>query len=369
MKIGIVGAGETGTILANHFCNLGAVVSLYTNGKRVDSSSEHLSIKPFKVERIQKRFLETEEELSEESRMRDLFRIFYSVEPQDNVMNRVKENPELFEKLGEDVVNSLSFSVESFEDVDVVIDARGSLGEANFMGPGGAPTFNESRIMSEQCLFYGDACFEKYDEKEKGEITLVGSSKEALSFFLKCKSYLERGMSLNIVTSESSCFRKAYSDESLSAEDIEEAKGLIKKHLGQWKKECDQYTQDVQKWRALEDFERRKIDPPQMPEPQLKIYESYTVTSVDKLLDRDKLFLTLEMPPWRDPKEEKKPLMTLAQDKIFALCGHQRTKRIDQGLQSNEPGFYYINDLKKENSKEDLCTYIEKDLMRFFSKA
>ena len=369
MKIGIIGAGSVGLICAEHFAKMGAAISFYTNGLDIEPPSQNVIVKKHKVERVQKRFLDTDEVLKEGSRMRDLFRIFCVVEPGENVLSRVKENPEVFEKLGEEVIDSLSFSVESFEDVDVVIDASGKQTNPLMMGPGGGPAFNESKLKTEDIIFYGNDCFRNIDNLSDEEITIVGSSDEALLFLLKCEALLEKGNNINLVTSEASCFEKAYNSESLSLEDREAAKALIQDYIQKWKDACDVYTKEVQDWRGLPDFERRKVDPPSLPEPQLKIYESYSITSVDKLLDRDKLFLTLEMPSWRDPEGEKKPLMTLPQDKIFVLSGFGTPLRFDIGLCENEPGFYHVETLRKEVRDEELNNTIEKDLMRFFSKA
>ena len=74
------------------------------------------------VERVHKRFLSLDEEVPGKSRLQDLFRVIFSNDPKNSILTQVESNPELFEKLGEEVLNSLNEAVESFEDFDLVID-------------------------------------------------------------------------------------------------------------------------------------------------------------------------------------------------------------------------------------------------------
>jgi hypothetical protein len=65
------------------------------------------------VLRVQKRFLEPHEEIPGHSRLYDLFRLTYGLNPSGLVEEQIKENPELEEKLGQEILSSLKNQVES----------------------------------------------------------------------------------------------------------------------------------------------------------------------------------------------------------------------------------------------------------------
>ena len=75
------------------------------------------------VLRVHKRFLHPKESIAEKSRLHDLFRVIYSVNPKESILKQLEANPDMFKQLGEQVVNSLHMPVESFEDFDIVIAA------------------------------------------------------------------------------------------------------------------------------------------------------------------------------------------------------------------------------------------------------
>lgn len=380
MKIGIIGSGPWGTTCAKHFDLMGAHVCLFDGSLRSESAVDSEDkkelmakglVKKARVQRIQKRFLEKNELIKDKSRLHDLFRVTYSVNPADNITSRMDENPEVFEKLGEKVLKSLKNDVEAFEDFDLIIDARGPYQTPCKLGVGGAAALNEMTLGQSENIFYGHECWEKFSASEYKTITIVGSKIHALSFFSKLTSWLEStGHELNIVTTELDIFQNLYDNPQVKSDLKETSKELIKQHMKDWRTQCEETAVEIQTWRDLPDSERVKKVMPQMPEPKLKIYEGYSVTSVDRLLDREGLFLTLEMPRWRDPKEEKQDMLTVKQEAIFVMNGFEQDSSCLKGLRSHEePGFYSLEELKKSHKDSEILFEIEKDIMGFFSRA
>ncbi len=172
MKLAIIGSGPTAIMSAVHFHKLGAEVILFQKsplGGGIPFSLLHfpdLDLKRFweneitpmieyieeeklslkgEVLRVHKRFLQDDEELeSGRSRMTDLFRVVYSVNPADSILKQVEENPEIFKQLGPEVLKSLHIPVESFIDFDLVIEATGAGKHLRMMGPGGVFALNEN---------------------------------------------------------------------------------------------------------------------------------------------------------------------------------------------------------------------------------
>src|SRR5690606_16440004 len=74
------------------------------------------------VNRIHKARLTKDQSLpGGRSRLSDMFRVVVSENPKGGVLKQVDENPEVFQKLGDDVLRSLHEPVETFHDVDLVI--------------------------------------------------------------------------------------------------------------------------------------------------------------------------------------------------------------------------------------------------------
>jgi len=80
---------------------------------------------------------------NEDKRLRDLFRVFYSVNPQDTILKSIEENSTVFENLGKEVLDSLNEKMEFFEDFDLVVDARGVLFNPLPMGSSHGEALNE----------------------------------------------------------------------------------------------------------------------------------------------------------------------------------------------------------------------------------
>jgi hypothetical protein len=114
-------------------------------------------------------------------------------------------------------------------------------------------------------------------------------------------------------------------------------------------------------------FGKVKIPRPLLPLAKLKIFQGYDITSIDRLLDREGVFVTLETPDFRDCALIPNDLKTLPADAILIACGVDHDDSIGIGLQQNEPGFYKLN-------ATDLITglaqikLIEEKILTFFSR-
>ncbi|MCR9204809.1 MAG: hypothetical protein NXH75_09540 [Halobacteriovoraceae bacterium] len=316
--------------------------------------------------RVQKRFLDPDEVIPDHTRLFDLFRVTYSLNPSGLVDNQLEENPELKEKLTEDILSSLQHSIESFEDFDLVFDTRGPYQKPFFMGPGKQPALNELKVREGGEILYNGEGFE-FSEKDKC-LTLVGTGKEALLTTLLLKDWLkEDGKILNIVSAENSAFKKTLSENDIPESWKKELRDFISKYMNDWRKQCENVEIEVMKWRELPAHEKTKIPQPQFPEPKLRIFEGYTVTSVDKLLDREGVFLTLEIPEWRS--SEKKELITLSQDKVIVGNGFDD---VEAELR-DEPGYFFVNpETKKMMNAACSLTQIpliKSEVFKYFSKA
>ena len=136
------------------------------------------------------------------------FRIFLDMQ--------IKENPELAEKLDQDILSSLQNSIESFEDFDLVFDCRGPYQEPKCLGTGGLPALNENRLKESEEMIYGLEHLSFDFEKDK-ILTLYGSGVTSALSLVSLKSWLEKdGNVLNLVTPESAAFKKFLSDEKAS---------------------------------------------------------------------------------------------------------------------------------------------------------
>jgi hypothetical protein len=305
MKIAIIGAGPSGQFMASRFSEMGAYVCLFDGGDcgqtarflgnsdlRSDFSGE---VKRAQVTQVQKRFLGPSDVIENHSRLHDLFRVLYSVKPGEEIGTRMQENPEVFEKLGEEVLASLKKEVEAFMDVDLVIDTRGPFQTALGMGPGGAFALNERALRDDGSIFYGRAALDKWDSLRNCKVlTIIGSDILAMQAMLNLEPWLESGdHELNIISEDEECFASAYDSNLISEEHKKTARQFINKNIVDWKKKCEEKRLEIQQWRSLDNHERVKKAMPQMPEPKLKIYEGYHISSVDKLLDREGVFLTL----------------------------------------------------------------------------
>lgn len=322
--------------------------------------------------RIQKRFLEKEETIENHSRLYDLFRVTYGLNPSGMVEEQLKENPELQEKLSQDILQSLKTQVESFEDFDLVFDCRGDFQKPIPIGSGGHFALNEKSISELGGISYGMPTLSELEEMRKHKVlTIVGSGFAAAYTFLALEDWLELdGNILNIISSEKNLFHKVLKSDELEDSLKNRLRALISKYMESWRQDCLKTEEDLQKWRDLPLHEKNKVSQPQFPEPKLRLFEGYSVSSVDRLIDREGLFLTLEIPSWRD--SEKKELVTVAQDHVIAVVGYRHNQEFSESLAQEEPGYFAFftgHGHQKPKPSLELLPLVKSEVFKYFSRA
>lgn len=393
MKIAIIGSGPIALYAASHFYQIGAHVVLFQrsplggnirfcHSKNIECTVDYPELKNVNkfwtedlvpliefveekkitksgdVLRVHKRFLHQDEEVLNRSRLVDLFRVIYSVNPKDSILKQVEENPDVFKKLGEQVLNSLHEPVESFEDFDVVIEATGR-GKSDFkMGPAGTYALNEKNLSKHSHFYYGKEFFHRFTAEGLKRIVVVGDDISAYIAMMKLEDWLFSHSDHRLTWIK----HKPIDHHSFSIQN------LIDHEARDFEAKKQAYEDELFKWRGLEDHVKAKVAKPTEPERKLMVYEGYNVTSIDKLLDREGIFVTIESPEFRGFAKVTGDLKTLACDTVVVQNGVKANEFLGDNLSIEEPGYYVIHTSSlKEGVMEVL--EIERKLMNFFSKS
>ena len=113
------------------------------------------------------------------------------------------------------------------------------------------------------------------------------------------------------------------------------------------------------------------------PIPRLVFFSGHNATAVDQLIDKRRLFLTLEKPDFREglkqPENNQLDLKTIGVDRILVMNKLQRPK-IETHLSQNEIGYFECESLlpnMKEAWAKDLENLkgIEHEIFKLFSPA
>lgn len=399
MKIAIIGSGPVAILTAFHFDQLGADVVLFQRSPLGGSLNVLKSVYPqYKIQyqkeswelekfykevlvaqglelekynltkhgdvlRVHKRFLHPDENIPNRSRMHDLFRVIYSTNPKESILKQLEENPEMFEKLGKDVIESLHKPVESFADFDIIIEASGKGSIPNPMGAGLSLALNENNLKDCGLIFYEKEIFEKLNLEKQKSITLIGENESAFLSLLKLKDWLlaDKTRELHWVTYKET-------NENSLGQFKEEVGAFFTTIKTEFEKSKEVFEANIRKWRDLEDYEKVKVPKPVEPKAQITIHEGYDVTSIDKLLDREELYITIESPDYRTHALKGNDIITLASDNVLVCRGHQKLNLAQGSLLDKEAGYYKI-ELNDLNSVEEKILEIQNDILKYFSKA
>jgi hypothetical protein len=333
---------------------------LYSPIKKL--AHERIRIRQVEVKRIHKRFLSLDEEVKGRSRLHDLFRVVFKLGHANHLKEQIESNPQVFESMSDEIINSLSEGSEGFEDFDIVIEAQS---ESLKMGPGGNAAINEELVESKGggiSYYLPEPGF----EKDLSKIAVVGTGLESAQTILGLRDWLLSGANqLMIVTTEVRPFEKLR-EETEHTELVQKLFELFDKSEEQWKKQCDNYQQKLHQWRALDPIVQAKTEPPSAPELPVVMLNGRNITSVDRLVDREGLFITTESPDFRGEEESVK---TLACDHIVVCTGNKFvSKSTGMRIKSNadciheyEPGIYFLRDMP------EIVQIVEK-VLSFFSR-
>lgn len=413
MKIAIIGASPMGINAALCFQDLGANVVLFEKNqlggllslkRKLSTNNSFISeelklienqksifeldvliskmnnftgeIKYKKVNRLHKRFLSDTESIVGRSRLADLFRIVYQGRYSDEIEKQRSENLDFFSKLDAKMIESLKCTLEHFTDVDLVIDTTQSCFSPNRMGPGGVAAINEEQLAGDR-IFYGlsETLNNLEHIRQSKNITLVGDSFELIYTLLCLEDEIFKGLgNISIITNRNPLWKipSDFSDQKhhFFKKKIED---FISKDQKIWDEKIKLFEADTFKWRNLENYEKAKIAAPRLPKRKVEIYEKCNVTNVDKLIDKNEIFLTFESPNFRNQSAEE-ILKTIPTDVVCVFNGVRNFKNEFHGnmlaptdftknhSSDEEIGFYIISN---QNEKiED----IKNNVLKYFGK-
>jgi hypothetical protein len=335
-------------------------------------------IKGHEVVSITKRYLAPEEIPENKSRFLDLFRLVYQVNPQDFIKEQEASNPETFERLSKELVDSLQKHIEMYEDFDLVLDLRKATSCPSISVSGRA--LGEGRVSSEH-VFYGLETLNilkelKADAHEIREIALIGSDALSAKIITSLKEWLKDDRSrLFVVSEEASPYEKFLDAGENSA--VNELKIVLNDMENEFQQEITTFHQKLREWQSLDDFVQAKISRPVEPIPRLVFFSGHNATAIDQLIDKRRLFLTLEKPDFRkgvrQPENNLLELKTIGVDRVL-VANKMRKSKLEIHLNQEEKGFFTMDsalpNIKNAWEKDlDQLKGIENEIFKLFSPA
>jgi hypothetical protein len=344
----------------------------------VELLSSQQKVRPHQVVSISKRYLAPSETPQKRTRFLDLFRVLFQVNPQEFIKEQELTNPEAFERLSQELIDSLQTNLEMYEDFDLVLDLRRSTHVQSLSVTGRA--LGESRVSKEQ-LKYGfdalDLALEIHkDAQDMRELALVGSEPLAAQIVLTLGEWLKDQRSrLFIVSEEAWPFQKFL--ESGEPDSVRRLNEVFDFMNAEFQQDVNEFHRKLREWQDLDDFVQAKIQKPVEPIPRLVFFSGHNATAVDQLIDKRRLFLTLEKPDFREglrqPENNPLELKTIGADRIL-VANKMMKPKVDVHLALNEVG-YFECELNLPNIsaawKQDLerLKGIEYEIFKLFSPA
>jgi len=303
----------------------------------------HQEIKTDEIISVSKRFLAPDETIPGRSRFLDLFRIIYQVNPKEFIEEQKESNPETYKKLTEEFVNSLATSIEMYQDYDLVLDFRPDLSRASASVSGRA--LGEGRV-SERVAYSIDSLIKSKSLRPSSEfrdIAVVGSDSLSAEIVLSLVDWLrDKHSNLFIISNEEDPFSSYLKIGNNKT--TEELKSLLIEMDQEFEEDIQSFSRKLREWQALDDFVQVKIPRPVEPIPRLNFFSGHNVTAIDELIDRKRIFITLEKPDFRGgvrhPENNNLELKTLGVDQV--LVTHAKKNRSGLELMQTEKGFFEI---------------------------
>ncbi len=368
MKIAVIGNHIQGIKLAYYFEQQGAAVKIFTEtrpnstelavGQQWEWLVSQGRVSDKRVLRVHKRFLAKDETL-ERSRLCDLFRVVYAVNPQE-------VNPELKEKfatLAPEVIQTLRDSLEGYEDFDLIIDAPDL---SCYPAPAGYSSFavGEKILRKPEMVSYYPFALEDVQEfKTSDEVALVINDLECTHILTQLLTKLNNNelQRVFLISHYSSPLQKLLQNDD----------GQLKLALEFGQQILDQQITEFKlklaAWEQLESYEKAKVVKPEAPIPALVIFAAHNITVMDQLVDQNKLFLTCEIPEFRHAQEQKEngviDLKTIGVNHLYVCNGYRLNNTFYEDLTADEVGFYRLQNLNKENTMNIIT-----DIESFFKK-
>jgi hypothetical protein len=299
-------------------------------------------IKPYKVISIAKRFLTPTEVIPDYSRFHDLFRVIYQINPEEFIDQQKEVNPETYQRLSDEFIQSLQASLEMYEDFDVIFDFRKAVEPTSMSVSGRA--LGEERINDEK-VYRGLSIFQYSPKETVREVILIGSGEVSATILMKFDNWLvDPRNRLFIVSHEENPY------SSFLEKATEEVKNpllkLLKRMESEFHHEADLFQAQLREWQDLDDFIRAKKPRPAEPIPRLVFFSGHNVTAIDQLIDKKRLFLTLEKPDWRkglrQPENNHLDLKTIGVDEVV-VANDFKKKNISEYSLVNEIGYFILS--------------------------
>ncbi len=344
----------------------------------VEFLSNEQKVRPHQVVSISKRYLAPNETPQNRTRFLDLFRVLFQVNPQEFIKEQELTNPEAFERLSQELIDSLQTNLEMYEDFDLVLDLRRSTQVPSLSVTGRA--LGESRVSKEQLKYGFDALALaqqiQNDAQDMRELALVGSEPLAAQIILTLGEWLKDQRSrLFIVSEEAWPFQKFL--ECGEADSVTRLNKIFDFMNAEFQEDVNEFHRKLREWQDLDDFVQAKIQKPVEPIPRLVFFSGHNATAVDQLIDKRRLFLTLEKPDFREglrqPENNPLELKTIGADRIL-VANKMMKPKMDVHLGINEVGFFEC-DLNLPNISgawdQDLerLKGIEYEIFKLFSPA
>lgn len=335
----------------------------------------HQEVKFDEVVSVTKRFLAPAEDIPGRSRFYDLFRIIFHINPKDFIEQQRESNPETYARLTEEFVNSLTSKVEMYQDYDLVLDLRNNLSRSSAAVTGRA--LGEGRVSDK--LHFAKKALKKALSLRRTpdvrEIALIGSDALSAEILLALEGWIREPRSrMFVITTEENPFTSFL--ETAHPDTAKKLNTLFTDLDEEFHREVEVFTTKLREWQELDDFVQVKIPKPSEPIPRLNFFSGHNVTAIDELIDRKRMFLTLERPDFRSgqrhPENNYLELKTVGVDQI--LVGHARKDMSPIHLDKNEVGYFETTPERpnvKGSWEMDLAKLegIEDEIFKLFSPA
>jgi hypothetical protein len=330
-------------------------------------------VRTHEVISMSKRYVAPSEQIEGKSRFFDLFRLIFQVNPEDFIKEQQATNPETYERLTEEFKTSLQSNIEMYEDFDLVIDLRRATQSTSLAVTGRA--LGESRVSKDQLLYGWNALKEAHkinqDPQDVRELAIVGSGELAALLTVSLKDWLKDQRSrLFVVSTEATPFEAVLKSSTLK----NELSDLFSYMEEEFQKDVNEFHHKLREWQELDDFIQAKKPKPVEPIPRLVYFSGHNATAVDQLIDKRRLFLTLEKPDFRaglkQPENNALELKTIGVDRILVATRMQKTQ-MENYLDPQEKGFFsaQLSVLSDWNKDLEMIKGIENEIFKLFSPA
>jgi hypothetical protein len=332
-------------------------------------------VRTHEVISMSKRYVAPSEQIEGKSRFYDLFRLIFQVNPEEFIKEQEASNPETYERLTEEFKTSLQSNIEMYEDFDVVIDLRRSTQSTSLAVTGRA--LGESRVSKDQLLYSWSAFKEakkiNQDPLDVRELAIVGSGELAALMTVSLKDWLKDPRSrLFVVSTEAMPFASVLNSAPMTLKS--EMQSLFTYMEDEFQKDVNEFHHKLREWQELDDFIQAKKPKPVEPIPRLVYFSGHNATAVDQLIDKRRLFLTLEKPDFRQglkqPENNALDLKTIGVDRILVATRMQKSV-IENYLEHNEKGFFSgeLSQLGEWNRDLEVIKGFEDEIFKLFSPA